>query len=158
MQQPGDLTGLWPPAAESAAGGQVLVTTRLREAAFAGTGRRTIQVPVFSSAEACAYLQEQLGNRGTREQVAALAGALGMLPLALAQAAAYIRNADIAIGHYRDLLATRLLRDVVPEPGHLTDDHQRIITATWELSVDRASQARPAGLARSLLRVATKYV
>ena len=36
VQQPGDLNGLWPPAAESAAGGQVLVTTRLREAALAG--------------------------------------------------------------------------------------------------------------------------
>ena len=74
-----------------------------------------------------------------------------MLPLALAQAAAYIRNADITIDRYLDLLAARLLHEVVPEPGHLTDDHQRIITATWEVSVDQASQARPAGLARPLL-------
>jgi hypothetical protein len=155
VQQPGDLTGLWPPAAESAAGGQVLVTTRLREAAFVGTGRRTVQVPVFSSAEACSYLQKQLGDRATREQAEELARALGMLPLALAQAAAYIRDADITIGRYLELLATRRLRDVVPEPGHLTDDHQRIITATWELSVDRASRARPAGLARPLLQLAS---
>lgn len=38
VQRPGDLAGLWPPAAESASGGQVLVTTRLREAALAGPG------------------------------------------------------------------------------------------------------------------------
>jgi hypothetical protein len=76
-----------------------------------------------------------------------------MLPLA--QAAAYIRNADITIGRYMDLLATHLLHDVVPEPGHLTDDHQRIITATWELSIDQANKARPVGLARPLLKLAS---
>ena len=90
------------------------------------------------------------GSRRTRWP-----GRWAMLPLALAQAAAYIRNEDITIGRYLDLLATRLLREVVPEPGHLTDDHQRIITATWELSIDQASRARPAGLARPLLQLAS---
>ena len=155
VQRPGDLNGLWPPAAESAAGGQVLITTRLREAALASAGRRTVEIWTFTPQEARAYLQAALGDRGPREQADVLAGALGMLPLALAQAAAYIRNADITIGRYLDLMSTRLLRDVVPEPGHLTDDHQRTITATWELSIDQASQARPAGLARPLLQLAS---
>jgi len=31
-------------------------------------------------------------------------------------------------------LAARLPHEVVPEEGDLTDDHQRIISATWELS------------------------
>lgn len=78
-----------------------------------------------------------------------------MLPLALAQAVAYIRNADISISRYMDVLATRLLRDVVPEPGHLTDDHQRITSATWELSIDQANRERPAGLTRPLLQLAS---
>ena len=151
VQRPGDLTGLWPPAAESAAAGQVLVTTRLREAALAGAGRRTVEVPVFTPQEARAYLEAKLGDKAPEEQADALAEALGMLPLALAQAAAYIDNDDITIGRYLDLLAERLLRDVVPEPGHLTDDHQRIITATWELSIDQAEpgQARRARPARA---------
>jgi hypothetical protein len=109
VQEPGDLNGLWPPAAESAAGGQVLVTTRLREAALEGAGRRTVRVPVFSAEEARGYLQAQLGDRASRQEADDLAGALGMLPLALAQAAAYIRNAGITAGRYLDLLATRLL-------------------------------------------------
>ena len=155
VQRAGDLTGLWPPAAESAAAGQVLVTTRLREAALAGTGRRTVEVPVFTPQEARSYLEAKLGDKAPEEQADALAGALGMLPLALAQAAAYIDNLEITIGRYLDLLAERLLRDVVPEPGNLTDDHQRIITATWELSIDQASQARPAGLARPVLQLAS---
>ena len=154
VQRPGALAGLWPPAA-SMVGGQVLVTTRLREAALTGAGRRTVDVPTFTPTEARAYLQAQLMDRAPGEETDALAGALGMLPLALAQAAAYIRNADITVDRYLDLLDTRLLRDVVPEPGHLTDDHQQIITATWELSIDQATQARPAGLARPLLQLAS---
>jgi hypothetical protein len=43
----------------------------------------------------------------------------------------------------------------VPEPGHLTDDHQRVITAAWELSIGQADKARPAGLARPLLELAS---
>jgi hypothetical protein len=40
-----------------------------------------------------------------------------------------ICNADITVGRYLDLLSTRPLRDVVPSRGHLTDDHQQIISA-----------------------------
>jgi hypothetical protein len=87
------------------------------------------------------------------EQVEALAAELGFLPLALAQAAAYITNEDIGVQQYRNLLATRLLHEVVPEEGELTDDHQRIISATWELSIDQADAARPAGLARPVLQL-----
>jgi transcriptional regulator with XRE-family HTH domain len=155
VQQPGDISGLWPPAAESAAWGQVVVTTRLREAALAGPGRRMIEVPVFTMREACEYLRGVLGERAPGEEAGALAGTLGMLPLALSQAAAYIRNADITIGRYLDLLGARLLRDVVPEPGHLTDDHQLAVNATWELSVEQADKARPTGLARPLLQLAS---
>jgi hypothetical protein len=107
----------WPPAAESASGGQVLVTTRLREAALAGPGRQVVEVPAFTPQEARAYLQAQLGDRAPRPEADGLAGALGMLPLALAQASAYIRNADITIGRYLDLLATRLLRDIRARAG-----------------------------------------
>jgi hypothetical protein len=155
VQRPGDLNGLWPPAAESAAAGQVLVTTRLREAALSGAGRQTVAVAAFTALEARAYLQAQLGDRAPGKEMDELAGALGLLPLTLAQATAYIHNADITISRYLDLLGTRLLRDVVPEPGHLTDDHQRIITATWGLSIDQASRARPVGLARPLLQLAS---
>ena len=155
VQQPGDMNGLWPPAAESACAGQVLVTTRLHEAALAAVSGRTVKVPVFTTVEARAYLQAQLDDGTLAEEADALGRALGMLPLALAQAAAYIRNADIAIGRYLDLLATRQLHEAVPEPGHLTDDHQRIVTTTWELSIDQANQARPAGLARPLLQLAS---
>ena len=155
VRSPADVAGWWPPSAESAAGGQVLVTTRLRGAALAGAGRQTVQVGTFTGPEARAYLHAKLGDRPHRSLADALAEDLGYLPLALAQAAAYITNEDIGVQRYRDLLATRLLHEVVPEEGDLTDDHQRIISATWELSIDQADAARPAGLARPVLQMAS---
>ena len=155
VQRPADLNGLWPPAAESAVGGQVLVTTRLREAALAGIGRQAVEITTFTPAEARAYIRAQMGYAEPDGQLDALATALGLLPLALAQAAAYISNASISIGPYLELLGSRLLREVVPEPGNLTDDHQRIVSATWDLSVEQANLARPAGVARPVLELAS---
>jgi hypothetical protein len=112
---------------------------------------------VFTHAEAAAALHQVLAERGhpaqPPEQVEALAAELGFLPLALSQAAAYITNEDIGVQRYRDRLAARLLHEVVPEERELPDDHQRIISATWELSIDQADAARPAGLARPVLQL-----
>jgi hypothetical protein len=156
LANPADLTGLWPPACAS---GRTVVTTRRRGAALTGPGRRRVDVGVFTAAQAAAALHQMLAERGhpaqPPEQVEALAAELGFLPLALAQAAAYITNEDIGVQRYRELLAARLLQEVVPEEGELPDDHQRIISATWELSIDQADAARPAGLARPVLQMAS---
>ena len=156
LADPADLAGLWPPACAS---GRTVVTTRRRGAALTGPGRRRVDVGVFTPGEAAAFLHQVLAERGhpaqPPEQVEALAAELGFLPLALAQAAAYITNEDIGVQRYRDLLAASLLHEVVPEEGELPDDHQRIISATWELSIDQADVARPAGLARPVLQLAS---
>jgi hypothetical protein len=117
VRSPADVAGWWPPSAESASGGQVLVTTRLRAAALAGVGRQMVQVGTFTGPEACAYLHAKLGDRLTAPLAGALAEDLGYLPLALAQAAAYIANEDIGVQRYRDLLATRLLHEVAQDRG-----------------------------------------
>ena len=156
LANPADLTGLWPPVCAS---GRTVVTTRRRDAALTGPGRRRVDVGVFTPAEAAAALHQVLAERGhpaqPAEQIEALAAELGFLPLALSQAAAYITNEDIGVQRYRNLLATRLLHEVVPEEGELTDDHQRIMSATWELSIGQADAARPAGLARPVLQLAS---
>ncbi|GAA0991352.1 FxSxx-COOH system tetratricopeptide repeat protein [Acrocarpospora macrocephala] len=151
VQRPKDLSGWWPPAATSAAGGRVLVTTRLREAALAGADRRTVGIGTFTEAEARSYLKAKLGDQVPGADLDGLAADLGLLPLALAQAAAYIINADLSCAVYRERLATRLLAHSVPGEDYLPDGHQRIVTATWELSIDHADQAAPAGLARPVL-------
>ncbi|MQY02081.1 hypothetical protein ACRB68_01080 [Actinomadura sp. RB68] len=155
VQRPADVNGLWPPAGTSAAGGRVVVTTRLREAALARADHHFLEIGIYTPQEADSYLRARLEERADAADRRALAGGLGHLPLALAQAAAYIANMEITPGDYRNLLATELLKDVVPEEGHLTDDHQQIVTATWNLSIDQADAAHPAGLAKPVLQLAS---
>jgi len=156
VRSTGDMRGLWPPAAGSVVGGQVVITTRLRESALAGGDRRMAKVGTFTKDEARNYLKAKLGHRtADLSQADALAGDLGYLPLALAQAATYILNADIDCAAYRGLLAARLLPRALPDPEHLPDDHEQIVAATWELSIDQADRAEPIGLARPVLYLAS---
>ncbi|MBT2482998.1 tetratricopeptide repeat protein [Streptomyces sp. ISL-94] len=156
VADPGDLTGLWPPAH---AHGRTLVTTRRRDAALASHGR-LVPVGLFTRAEATAYLQQALAAHGRHEPAAdltALSDDLGYLPLALSQAAAYLIDTHLDTVTYRTRLADRArqLSGLLPEPGTpLPDDQSTTVTAAWSLSLDRADQLRPAGLARPMLQLA----
>ncbi|MFD0622058.1 tetratricopeptide repeat protein [Streptomyces sanglieri] len=156
LADPADLRGLWPPNSPR---GRTLVTTRRREAALIGAGRRMVHVGLFMPWESAAYLTEVLAARGRTEpteQINGLAADLGHLPLALAQAAAYLVDTNLACADYRELLADRMrkLASLLPEPGVLPDDQATTVAATWSLSIERANQIRPAGLARPMLQVA----
>jgi hypothetical protein len=153
IQDPDDVAEWWPPAD---AKGRVLATTRRRDAALSGHGRRIIPIDVYTPAEAHSYLTDRLANTGSPEPVAELEGLaadLGYLPLALAQAAAYMLDAGMTCAQYRALLADqdRTLADLAPDS--LPDQHPRIVAATWALSVARANAARPEGVAGPLLEL-----
>ena len=153
IQDPADVRGLWPPVAPA---GRVVATTRLQHSALTGAGRRLVQIDVFTPAEARAYLTAKLPERADANgQLDALVEDLGRLPLALAQAAAFIRDEDISIATYRRRLASRLLAHAAPQEDGLPDDHKKIVSATWDLSIDKADKARPSGLARPLLLLAS---
>ncbi|WP_405833462.1 FxSxx-COOH system tetratricopeptide repeat protein [Streptomyces sp. NBC_01176] len=156
VADPADMRGWWPPASPH---GRVLVTSRRREAALTGAGRRLVTVGLFRPTEAAAYFTAVLAAHARHEpidQIDGLAADLGYLPLALAQAAAYIIDATLTCASYRDLLASRIERlgDLLPEPGALPDDQTDTVAATWALSVERAGRLSPAGLARPMLRLA----
>ncbi|MFF7633658.1 tetratricopeptide repeat protein, partial [Kitasatospora sp. NPDC008050] len=155
VADPADLRGLWPPESPD---GRVLVTTRSREAALVGPGRRLVNVGLFSSDEAVAYLGSALAVHGLHEpadQLRGLAAELGQLPLALAQAAAHLVNAGLGCADYRRLLAdqVRKLAELLPEPGSLPDDHAATVAAAWSLSIERADRLGPVGLARPMLQL-----
>ncbi|MGI5204726.1 tetratricopeptide repeat protein [Spirillospora sp. CA-108201] len=151
VQAQGDLRGWWPP---TSAAGRTLVTTRRRDLAPPGLRPTMVEIGLFTPGEADAYLCAKLGALAADDQErTALIDDLGRLPLALAQAAAYMVQQDLECGRYRRLLAERLLADAVPEPDDLLDDQHQIVSAVWEISVARAGQARPAGLARPLLQL-----
>ncbi|MEV5880530.1 tetratricopeptide repeat protein [Streptomyces sp. NPDC052101] len=112
---------------------------------------------LFTPDEALAYLTTVLDGHGRTEpadELAALADDLGHLPLALSQAATYLLDADLGCAAYRALLAdrARTLADVLPSPSALPDDQPTSVAAAWSLSIDRADQLSPQGLARPLLQ------
>ncbi|MFD7879906.1 tetratricopeptide repeat protein [Streptomyces sp. NPDC059766] len=155
VADPVDLAGWWPPASPH---GRTLVTTRRRDAALTGHGRRLVEVGLFSRAEAVAYLTDVLtahGHSDPADQLGALADDLGCLPLALSQAAAYLIDAHLTCADYRALLADRAttLADAVPDA--LPDGQTVTVAAAWTLSLDRADTLRPAGLARPMLHLAS---
>ncbi|MGK5533449.1 FxSxx-COOH system tetratricopeptide repeat protein [Streptomyces sp. URMC 129] len=157
VADPGDLRGLWPRRNPV---GRVVVTTRRRDAVLTGSGRELVPVGLFTAAEATAYLNATLAAHGRQEdpeQVLRLAQDLGFLPLALAQAVAYLIDRGLDCASYRARFADRRRRlaDILPEDGALPDEQRRTVAATWSLSVDLADRLRPAGLARPLLRVAS---
>ncbi|WP_308123138.1 tetratricopeptide repeat protein [Streptomyces geysiriensis] len=145
---------LWPPASPY---GRVLLTTRRRDAALFGDGRRRIDVGLFTPAESTAYLTAVLHAHGRTEptdQLTALADDLGHLPLALAQAAAYLIDSGVGAATYRALLADRATKLTDLAPDALPDEQATAFDAAWSLSIDRADILRPVGLARPMLHLA----
>ena len=157
LSDPADLRGLWPPHHLQ---GRVVVTTRRRDAALTGEGRRLVEVGLFTSGEAATYMTAKLAAHGRSDdpgQITGLADDLGYLPLALAQASAYIIDLNLACAAYRRRLVDRrrTLPDLVPDHGGLPDDHRATLASTWSLSIERADQLRPSGLARPMLQLAS---
>ncbi|MGW7229970.1 tetratricopeptide repeat protein [Streptomyces cyaneofuscatus] len=159
VSAPGLLTGLWPPEVPT---GRALVTTRSRDAAW-NTGTRTLSyVGMFTPDQSTAYLHRALLRPGCGEradsdsEVSALAADLGHLPLALAQAAAYLVDTGRDIPRYRALLAdhVRHLARLVPEVGGLPDEQTRTVSAVWDVSLELAETYQPTGLARPVLELA----
>jgi hypothetical protein len=155
VQSPGDLRGLWPP---TTSWGRVVVTTRRRDAAMRGRHRRLMEVDVFSDAEAATYLSAALADRpDLLDGATRLAQALGCLPLALAQAAAFMLDRQLSCLAYLARLADRRrrLESLLPEAEGLPDEHRATVAATWSLSVEQANRLEPAGLAGMMLEIAS---
>ncbi len=154
VADPDDLRGLWPPANPY---GRTLVTTRRRDAALTGDGRHLVEVGLFCEDEAVAHLTTSLAARGRTESAAELtelAHDLGRLPLALSQAAAYLVDSGQNAAAYRSLLAHKTTRLTDTTPDRLPDDQAVPLAAAWTLSLERADQLRPVGLARPMFQLA----
>ncbi|GAA0903521.1 tetratricopeptide repeat protein [Virgisporangium aurantiacum] len=149
LAEPDDLTGLWPP--ETIPNGRTVVTTRRRDAALTG-GRHIIDVGLFTPAQSTAYLQAKfVGMPQLNDDPDGLATALGHLPLALAQAVAYMADRNLTCTAYRRRFSAKQLTDL--RPLSLPDQHRAIVAATWRLSVDLAERLAPAGDGRPLLEI-----
>jgi tetratricopeptide (TPR) repeat protein len=152
VADPADLRGLWPTGPF----GQTVITTRRRDAVLTDRGRVLIEVGLYTPAEAVAYLQDNLGRAGGNILMEAveLAADLGYLPLALAQAATFIRDRGETCAGYRRRFGDRCRRlvEILPDDA-LADDYRFTVATTWAISVDRANELTPAGLARPVLQL-----
>ncbi|WBB95265.1 FxSxx-COOH system tetratricopeptide repeat protein [Solwaraspora sp. WMMA2080] len=154
LDSPGDAADWWLPNNRN---GRTVVTTRRRDPVLHTDGRVLVDVDVFSPDNAVDYLDGAIGAGGDQDDdLAALAVDLGYLPLALAQAAAFIRDRGLDPAAYRARLTDRRksLIELVPPDDALPDGHRATVAATWSLSIDVADSHPPARLARHVLNLA----
>ena len=146
----------WWPASHTGTG-WVLATTRRRDPVLDGGGRHVVGIDVYEEDEATSYLRQRLTTAGKAHlldgRAAALAQALGRLPLALSHAAAYMIGQRVTCGAYLDLYTAGAgkLDELMPDDpdghGHTPDGRTRSITVTLLLALDAADAQAPADLA-----------
>ena len=150
VTSPADLDGLWPQGPA----GQVVVTSGLRASELDGPGRTACAVPGFSRREAVGYLNTRLdGYPDQRIEALDLAEDIDGLPIAIAQAAAVIINAESTCRDYRITYAQRL-RSTAPTA---IDGCPPSLLAAWSLAVEYAHEMPPAGLAWPALAFASVF-
>lgn len=130
--------------------GQALITSRRTD--WQGIAK-ALEIEVMAKDEAVHLLtgRADLDNLTVdeRAEAKALAEELGYLPLALAQARAYMADAGESLAGYRKLLKDS--RPAVLESGQAHPDYPASVAKTWQISIDAAEAACPA--ARTLLEL-----
>lgn len=137
LQRPRELPRLIPDARN----GHCMMTSRER-----GLGPAVeLEVGPFGRAESAEYLAKHLRPDAAFD---ALACALGHLPLALAQATAYARQAGMSATEYLELFRTRRREMWALEPGPL--DYDASVATTWRINMEpiEGDQPEAANLAR----------
>jgi tetratricopeptide (TPR) repeat protein len=118
--------------------GHVLVTSRNLN--WPG-GARPMMLDVLAESEAVEYMVKRTGQED-RDSAETLAQDVGYLPLALAQAAAYIGETGMPIAEYVDLFRQRR-RDLL-QRGDLSPAYPHTVATTWELSFRQVEAESPA--------------
>ena len=136
---PPELSG-WLPGGT----GHVLITTRERDWTEIAA---PVEVDVLARPESAAILQDRVTGL-TEADADRLAAELGDLPLAIAQAAAFMAETDMTAGEYLGLLQTRagqLLAHGLP------GSYPRSLAAATDLIADRLGREDPAAAALASL-------
>jgi tetratricopeptide (TPR) repeat protein len=127
--------------------GHVLITSR--ERLWRGTAQ-PLELDLLAEADAIELLADGSADTAVRAEAKALAKELGFLPLALAQARAYMDELAVDIPTYRRRLAhsaRSVLGRGLPEGA----DYTGSVATVWQASIEAAEQRCPA--ARPLLEL-----
>jgi tetratricopeptide (TPR) repeat protein len=141
-QRPGDLVPMLPGGR-----GHVLITSRKRS--WSGIAVQ-VDLGEFSLVESVAFLCRRSGC-DEPEAAGELAEALGNLPLALAQAAAYINTRSMTIRTYLELYRDPELARMLLDTGLDSAEYPVSVARTWLLSFTQLFDERPAAV--ELLRL-----
>jgi len=127
---PDAVVDLIPPGAQ----GHILITTQ--EATGWGTLGLPITVEVLGDADAVAMLRTRVADAAD-EELLALAEALGHLPLALEQAAAYMDATGVGPATYLSRLAAG---ESEPLDQGRPFDYERTVATTWRLAMEEIGE------------------
>ncbi len=131
-QDPADITG-WLPGG----GGHVLITSRERKWAEIAV---PVEVDVLARTESVALLHNRVAGLSDAD-AGQLAGQLGDLPLALAEAGGFIAETGMPVAQYRRLLATQAGQLLAQgRPG----SYPQSLAAATQLIADRLAEVDPA--------------
>jgi hypothetical protein len=142
VEHPEDLEHLAPVAGR----GHILITSRH---ATWGTLAKTVSLNVWTPEESTQYLLKRTGVDDTetnKRAATALAEALGYLPLAIEQAAAYIDESKITISMYTELFAQHQLR-LFEGRAAQPMSAQRTIATVWDISLRSIERESPGAVA-----------
>ena len=129
--------------------GLMLITTRDTRIGARLAGRHTVTIHRMSSSEAQDLLRSQLVRpESGSDDSRILVDALGYIPLAITQAAAFIFENSLSLAEYLKLLrnSDSDLQDLLDEDlGDLRRDSesQNSVIRTWKLSFDLISKQKP---------------
>ena len=118
--------------------GQVLITSR--NPIWDGLGT-TLPVDVMQPEEALAFLAKRT-NDSDSQAAATLTKTLGYLPLALEQAAAYIRENSISLDQYQTLFQRHYAQ--LLQYDDLSTEYPNTVATTWELAFQKVQKASSA--------------
>ncbi|KAK4038535.1 acyl transferase/acyl hydrolase/lysophospholipase [Parachaetomium inaequale] len=131
------------------------------DVAFAAAGSEVVEVPQMSRDEALQYLQKALINKALLNDKAGVKGLLKILtylPLALAQAAAYINMHKLSVREYLTVLSKTdhekiaVLETEFPDRTRNDGSHStNAIVRTWIVSFDKIKQDADAAAILSFL-------
>jgi uncharacterized protein YjbI with pentapeptide repeats len=142
VEDPSHLTGLLP----TSGGGHILITSRY---ASWGGKAKAVTLDVWNAEEASNYLLMRTAQAATpenKEAATELADALGRLPLAIEQAAAYIDDTQMGLIEYTRLFSKQKLRLLQAGHSQKKRDEQTVATV-WEISLRSVERASPGAVA-----------
>jgi tetratricopeptide (TPR) repeat protein len=128
--------------------GHVLITSRLSN--WRAITEHVLDLHAFKRAESIDFLRDRTGD-ANRQAASQLAAELGDLPLALAQAAAFIDTVKIGIADYLDMYQDPEKARELRDEGLQSEEYGASVAKTWLLNFSKLQQASSAAV--DLLRL-----